>query len=197
MELDARTILECVPVRLRLRSTGETRELKAGLVLGRLAACDWTVEDASVSRRHARVLREAEVWLVEDLGSSNGTFLNGVRGQRLALRPGDLVTFGSVAFDVLALEGAAADTAPTRAGPASATATAATPAASARVEAAAAAQAERERARLQGNLRRPQRSRGFGDLSQQSVGMKFLALLLGLAVLAGVTVGVRLVAGLF
>lgn len=161
------------------------------MTFGRLSGCDWMVEDASVSRRHARVLREAETWLIEDLGSSNGTFLNGVRGQRLALRPGDLVTFGSVAFDVLPAEGAAAT-------PSAAAAPAATaPAAEARDQAAAAAAAERQRAQIQGSLRRPQRSRGFGDLSQQSAGMKFLALLIGLAVMAGVAFGVRLVAGLF
>jgi len=191
-------------VRLRLRSTGETRALNAGMVLGRLSACDWMVEDASVSRRHARVLREAEAWLVEDLGSSNGTFLNGVRGQRLALRPGDLVTFGTVAFDVLPAEGASAPVAvaATAAAPAAPSAAAngsagGSSAADRRDAAAAAAAADRERARIQGSLRRPQRSRGFGDLSQQSAGMKFLALLIGLAVMAGVAFGVRLVAGLF
>jgi predicted component of type VI protein secretion system len=153
------------------------------------------VEDASVSRRHARVLREGELWLVEDLGSSNGTFLNGVRGQRLTLRAGDLVTFGTVAFDVLAVEGASVPAISAASG--SASAAAPPPAAVSRDEAAAAAKAERERAQLTGSLRRPQRSRGFGDLSQQSMGMKFLALLLGLVVLAGVAFGVRLVAGLF
>ncbi len=173
-------------MRLRRRSTGETREIREGMVLGRLAGVDWVVDDPSVSRRHARVAREGEAWLVEDLASSNGTLLNGVRGQRLALHPGDLVTLGAVAFDVLAAEGAvSAPPEQARASPAAAT------------QAAADHEAERARARLHADLRRRGRSRGFGDLAQQSLAMKFLALLIGLAVLAGVAWGVRIAARLF
>lgn len=169
-------------MRLRCRGTGETRELRDGMILGRLATCDWLVEDASVSRRHARVIRDGETWLLEDLGSSNGTLLNGVRVPRLTLRAGDLVTLGSVAFDVLPGAGAPAPLAAPAQVPASA-------------PGPAAAGAEHERQRLHADLRRRERSRGFGDLSQQSPAMKLLALLLGLAVLAGVTLGVRALAG--
>ncbi len=173
-------------MRLRRRGTNETRSLLAGMVFGRLATNDWHVDDPSVSRRHARVVVEASVWYLEDLGSSNGTHLNGVRVPRLALRAGDLVTLGSVAFDVLESEEAELRPAPA---PAAASAPAAA--------AASAASPDRERARLHADLRRTERSRGFGDLSQQSSGMKFLAFLIGLMVLAGVTWGVRIVAGLF
>jgi pSer/pThr/pTyr-binding forkhead associated (FHA) protein len=172
-------------LRLRHRNTGETREIHEGMVLGRLAGVDWVVDDTSVSRRHARVVREGATWLVEDLASSNGTLLNGVRGQRFALRPGDLVTFGAVAFDVLAAEDAiSAPPESARVAPASA------------AKASADLDAERERARLHSDLRRRGRSRGFGHLAQQSLGMKFLALLIGLAVLAGVAWGVRIAASL-
>lgn len=178
-------------MRLRRRGTDETREIRAGMVLGRLDACDWKVDDASVSRRHARVVAEGAALYLEDLGSSNGVLLNGIKVTRLRLRGGDLVTLGAVAFDVLSDDGDAA--APAAAPAAPAPAGEAGPSAR---EPAAAAETERERARLHADLRRRDRSRGFGDLSQQSTGMKLLALMLGLAVLAGVAWAVRKLGGI-
>lgn len=169
---------------------------------GRLAECAWQVDDPSVSRRHARAAFEGGEWWIEDLGSSNGTFLNGARATRHRLRAGDLLTLGAVAFDVLAAADAPAQPVPVAApapvpasAPVPAPAPPRAPAATAGAEAADLAAAERERARLRREMSRPQRSRGFGDLSQQSFGMKLLALLIGLAVLAGVAMGVRFVAG--
>lgn len=52
---------------------------------------------AGVSRQHARLVRGLEGWFVEDLRSTNGTFVNGVEalpGQRVRLRSGDYVRFG-------------------------------------------------------------------------------------------------------
>ena len=53
------------------------------------------LSDARVSRRHARVRREAAGYVLEDLGSSNGTFLNGAKiDQACPLRDGDIVRIG-------------------------------------------------------------------------------------------------------
>jgi two-component system, NtrC family, response regulator AtoC len=74
------------------------------LVIGRDADCDVRIEDPSVSRRHA-VVRAGEVMTVEDLGSSNGTF---VRGERLAanapavIAVNEIVTIGAIAVVVQA-----------------------------------------------------------------------------------------------
>jgi pSer/pThr/pTyr-binding forkhead associated (FHA) protein len=58
--------------------------------------CDVLLPDPEVSRRHARVLIEAGVPQVEDLGSSNGTYVNGRRiDRRTELRAGDRVEFGN------------------------------------------------------------------------------------------------------
>lgn len=67
--------------------------------IGRAMACDFTLADLSVSRWHARLYRKDEEWLLSDLGSTNGTRLNGWRVTTgVPVRPGDMVTFGSVSF---------------------------------------------------------------------------------------------------
>jgi len=69
------------------------------LTIGRAMACDFTLADLSVSRWHARLYRKDGDWLLSDLGSTNGTRLNGWRvTTAVPVRPGDLVTFGSVSF---------------------------------------------------------------------------------------------------
>jgi predicted component of type VI protein secretion system len=63
--------------------------------MGRDLANDITVSDPEVSRRHARFIMQEENFLVEDLGSTNGTFLNGERiSTPQQLRPGDVITLG-------------------------------------------------------------------------------------------------------
>ncbi len=54
--------------------------------------------DNTVSRRHARVLRQADQWVIRDEGSSNGTWVNGVRITEQVLRPGDEIQIGATFF---------------------------------------------------------------------------------------------------
>ncbi len=69
--------------------------------IGRDSRCDLLIEDTTVSRWHARLERAAGQWLLTDLGSTNGTRLNGWRiGQPVPVRTGDLVTFGTAPFVV-------------------------------------------------------------------------------------------------
>jgi Domain of unknown function (DUF1707)/Inner membrane component of T3SS, cytoplasmic domain len=76
--------------------------------IGRDAACDLVLPDLSVSRWHAGLNRCASGWMLADLGSTNGTRLNGWRvTEPVPVRPGDQVTFGAVSF-VVAPPGAAA-----------------------------------------------------------------------------------------
>ena len=59
-------------------------------VIGRRSDCQIFVPDMRVSRQHARLWRDGEGWSLEDLGSNNGTFINGVRLQaRAQLRHDD------------------------------------------------------------------------------------------------------------
>jgi hypothetical protein len=67
-----------------------------GATIGRSRACDIVVDDAGVSRQHASIRREGERWLVEDLGSTNGTNVNGASlGGGHALSNGDEIELGS------------------------------------------------------------------------------------------------------
>lgn len=76
----------------------------AGVIVGRNpAGSSHVVTDPSVSREHARLYVENGVLYVEDLGSTNGTALNGralVPGKRERVGKGDELTLGSVAFQI-------------------------------------------------------------------------------------------------
>lgn len=62
--------------------------------IGRSKECDVTLDDASVSRRHAEVhLEDGHAWIL-DLGSTNGTEVNGARAQRTQLAHGDRIVIG-------------------------------------------------------------------------------------------------------
>jgi ABC-type multidrug transport system ATPase subunit len=64
-------------------------------VIGSSSECDVVVDRPTVSGRHCRLTRTPEGDFVEDLGSSNGTYLNGQRVEgRVVVRPGDRVTLG-------------------------------------------------------------------------------------------------------
>ncbi len=67
--------------------------------IGRTQECDLRIADLSVSRRHARLDRGQDGWLLSDLGSHNGTRVNGwlVR-EPVPVRPGDVLQFGSAMF---------------------------------------------------------------------------------------------------
>ena len=64
------------------------------LLLGRHHSCDVVLSDPSVSRRHARLVFRDGHWVLQDLESTNGTMINGVRVGRCALRPGDRLALG-------------------------------------------------------------------------------------------------------
>jgi Domain of unknown function (DUF1707)/Inner membrane component of T3SS, cytoplasmic domain len=67
--------------------------------IGREPACDMTLADETVSRWHASLERSADGWLLADLGSTNGTRLNGWRVNHPTwVRAGDMVSFGGVTF---------------------------------------------------------------------------------------------------
>ncbi len=64
-------------------------------VIGRSRECDLSLTDGNASRRHAEIVREGITYVVVDLGSTNGTELNGRRITREQLSDGDRITIGS------------------------------------------------------------------------------------------------------
>ena len=62
--------------------------------LGRDPGCDVVISEATVSRRHAEVKWDGHELVVEDLGSSGGTFVNDVRVQHAVVQPGDVLRLG-------------------------------------------------------------------------------------------------------
>ena len=89
-------------MRLKLTSADNTQnfELKPGVaqIVGRAPQSDIPVFDPTISRRHAEVTADEKQLHVRDLGSSNGTFLNGSRVETCSVSVGDTITFGKVAF---------------------------------------------------------------------------------------------------
>ena len=68
-------------------------------LLGRSPECDLALPNMTVSWRHAELRRAADGWVLTDLGSTNGTRVNGWHaGQGFTVRPGDCVTFGNARF---------------------------------------------------------------------------------------------------
>jgi pSer/pThr/pTyr-binding forkhead associated (FHA) protein len=72
------------------------------LLIGRSRRCDFIVPDPSVSRRHALLMRSPEGWTVYDLGSTNGTRVNGWRVERAVLHADDELRLGAPRFRVAA-----------------------------------------------------------------------------------------------
>ena len=88
------------------RSEGEyplTLRLPAGTIktIGRTARADFIVDAPLVSRVHCRLTADrSNQLIVEDLGSTNGTRVNGQTASRSVLKAGDTVTVGRVEFVV-------------------------------------------------------------------------------------------------
>jgi hypothetical protein len=80
----------------------ERIEVPLAVVIGRSSDCDLPMDDTFLSSRHARFSNDDGDLFVEDLGSTNGTYVNAepVRG-RVQLERGDIVQVGGVLFEVV------------------------------------------------------------------------------------------------
>jgi hypothetical protein len=78
-----------------------TMRLSASMTIGRAPECELRIEDTYASQQHARLFAKNNSWFVEDLGSTNGTFVN---DQKLAapamLQPGDKVRVGQTVMEL-------------------------------------------------------------------------------------------------
>lgn len=78
-----------------------TVKMAASMVIGRAPECELMLEDTYVSQQHARIFGKNGAWYVEDLGSTNGTYVN---DQKLAapamVQPGDRVRVGTTVLEL-------------------------------------------------------------------------------------------------
>ena len=90
--------LESAGAELVVYENGDAKETiaitKAPVVIGRLSTNDVVLSDPNVSRRHAELRRDGNRWRLADLGSTNGTVVNGKLSREHELEDGDKITFG-------------------------------------------------------------------------------------------------------
>lgn len=80
---------------------GRQAQLADSVEIGRDASTNLSLDDDQASRRHARVSAQGDLAVVEDLGSTNGTYVNGqpIEGPR-AVRPGDRIRVGLTVIEL-------------------------------------------------------------------------------------------------
>ncbi|TEU07163.1 MAG: FHA domain-containing protein [Candidatus Aminicenantes bacterium] len=67
---------------------------KTEVTIGRIASNDIPIDNVAVSAHHARILRDGRHYVVEDLNSTNGTFVNERKITRRVLKANDVITIG-------------------------------------------------------------------------------------------------------
>jgi pSer/pThr/pTyr-binding forkhead associated (FHA) protein len=72
--------------------------LKPKLLVGRREECDVVLRFANVSANHCQMAVEQGYWFVKDMGSRNGTKVNGRRVTRKRVDPGDLISFAKQSY---------------------------------------------------------------------------------------------------
>jgi chromosome segregation ATPase len=100
-QLPATELAPDTPTRLLVRTTGKTgivHVLARRTTVGRTPDNSLQLDVDYISRHHAVLLESAEGTIVEDLGSTNGVYVNGERITRRLLKPGDRVTIGRTDF---------------------------------------------------------------------------------------------------
>jgi pSer/pThr/pTyr-binding forkhead associated (FHA) protein len=82
-------------------AAGTRHPLSDEITVGRAAGCTITLDDHYVSQLHARIFRKDDVLFVEDLGSTNGTYVNGQKlTGTVVVKRGDMVRIGSTVLEV-------------------------------------------------------------------------------------------------
>ena len=98
---DIGTYLKLLNIRSSLDfPVSESYEIAADVTIGRNRQCEICIDDPFLSNKHAEILVRDKVCYLHDLGSTNGTRLNGeaLEGDPIELINGDKITFGNLSF---------------------------------------------------------------------------------------------------
>jgi pSer/pThr/pTyr-binding forkhead associated (FHA) protein len=109
MQQNDKTVFRLTKAELLLRGVsgvtfGRTFPLLGSLYMGRDKACEISIPSDGISRKHARIITRPGSILLEDLGSSNGTFVNNHPIQTAIVKEGDEIRLDKVRFRVLSLQ---------------------------------------------------------------------------------------------
>src|SRR5260221_9148547 len=74
------------------------------IIVGRSSDLDMVLVEDMVSRKHAKILASADEILIEDLGSTNGTFVNGEKVKQARLKEGDRILIGTSIIKLVAVD---------------------------------------------------------------------------------------------
>ncbi len=85
---------------------------KPRTVIGRNSRCDVRIALSSVDDRHCELIQDGQNLKLKDLGSSTGTFHNGIRVEQAVVAPRDTLTVGPVTFEVREHRGASVEAEP-------------------------------------------------------------------------------------
>ena len=85
------------------RMLGRSYPLTGASIVGRAPDCQLRLDDSNLSRKHAKLIPTNDGVVIEDLGSTNGSFHNGKRVQRAVAQPGDEIGFDTLRFLLLEL----------------------------------------------------------------------------------------------
>ena len=95
---------QVTPIRLSFMEKDDLKDYrfsKAEITLGRDTSCDCLLNDKTVSNRHARLTFHHQRWWVEDIGSTNGTFLNQEAiSTPMIVTSGDQITCGQIVLTI-------------------------------------------------------------------------------------------------
>lgn len=92
--MDARLVVS------RGKTNVQEIRLKGHTLVGRLNECDLRILSQAVSRKHCEIFERDEKLVVRDLGSTNGTAVNGELVEEQVLEPGDVLGIGPLEFTV-------------------------------------------------------------------------------------------------
>jgi len=85
-----------------MERAGERVDVEVAVTIGRATDCDLSLSDTYLSSRHARVANDSGDLTIEDLGSTNGTYVNQeLAAGRVHLERGDIVQVGGILFEVV------------------------------------------------------------------------------------------------